>query len=318
MFKIKFIYERNIYEKAYDNYNITLNDIFKEYAQILGNNFDNLLFLYNGKKITSNNKEKLNIFNRSHFNISVFNIQKKINFKQLKHILCPKCNNPGILNIKNNEIIINNCPFNHSSNLTINGFLLNINIDESKIKCDICGNRKNIYDIFYFCSCNIKICPLCYNSLHRDHNKIFFEERFNICINHYINFISYCETCKKDLCEKCEEKHKNHNINIYKKRKPSEKVTNEIKNNINELKENILQYKNKLIILNNYLNEYISKMSNDFDEFNQIYEIILNCFHNINNYESLMNILNLKGINIKNNLNGFTNEEDKNIFKNLM
>ena len=59
-------------------------------------------------------------------------------------------------------------------------------------------------------------------------------------------------------------------------------------------------------------------MTNDFNEFNEIYDIILNSFNNITNYESLMNIINFRRIDLKKNLNGFINEDDKNTFKNLM
>ena len=119
------------------------------------------LFLYKGQKI--NNKILLNKLNN--IIISVFNI--RMNKKNNEcYIRCPACHNLSNLNIIKNDInkyniSLNNCINNHELNdLSINE-VINYQNNIIKIKCDICKNNKNLYDInFYICSCGKNICKL--------------------------------------------------------------------------------------------------------------------------------------------------------------
>ena len=96
-----------------------------------------------------------------------------------------------------------NCLKNHHQliDISLNCFNEIKYIDESLINCQKCENNKCYYNNFYICSNNQYICPLYL----KDN-----EYRFNYCINHSLNYISYCNNCNSNLCEKCEEEHKNH------------------------------------------------------------------------------------------------------------
>ena len=39
---------------------------------------------------------------------------------------------------------------------------------------------------------------------------------FHICQAHNLNYEKYCDDCKKNICQKCEEEHKEHNLQIIK------------------------------------------------------------------------------------------------------
>ena len=52
------------------------------------------------------------------------------------------------------------------------------------------------------------------------------QKKFNICETHNLNYEKYCEDCKKNICQKCEEEHKEHKFKIIKEIIPDK---NEIK-----------------------------------------------------------------------------------------
>ena len=41
---------------------------------------------------------------------------------------------------------------------------------------------------------------------------INYDNKDYICYTHKINFVSYCNDCKKNLCIKCAKEHKKHKI----------------------------------------------------------------------------------------------------------
>ena len=152
-----------------------------------------------------------------------------------RYIICPECNKLGYMNIKDNIITIN-CLNNHKSILSINEFINKIKIEENKIKCDDCGNNKILYNKFYFCSCNMNICPLCITTHIKGHNIIDYHNKYNVCVDHNDIFVSYCSNCNKNLCQRCEKIHSGHKIILYKEIKPNKNKIEEIKAIINELK----------------------------------------------------------------------------------
>ena len=100
---------------------------------------------------------------------------------------------------------------------------------------------------------------MCY-ILHRQiHKMIECNNRFYKCIQHNNNFISYCNNCNMNLCEKCEEIHNKHIRISYKERKPNKKKLIEIKNEIKEIEIKLEKYKMEIKKLNNL---YVKNMNN--------------------------------------------------------
>ena len=308
MSKIKFIYMKNIYEIKYNKNDLTINNLLFKYSSLINIPNDQLYFLYKSKNIN-------NIKNISELNditIFVYNIKmkKNKNNEELTDIICPKCKNLAIINNNNDKLSIN-CLNNHKFiDLTINSFYENQYIDESLINCNKCGNNKCCYNKFYIDSNNKYICPLCSKG---NNNIIDYEYRFNICINHNKKYISYCNNCNINICEKCEEKHKKHKIINYKEIKPNEKRIKEIKED--EIKIN--KYKEELKLLNKYLNNFINDLVNEIDIYIKIYKNIKKNSDYLNNYESIKNILDFKSKELISEINYyFLNEKNK--LKNIM
>ena len=86
----------------------------------------------------------------------VLKINKNKKMK-LENIICLLCKN--LTFFISNEYHINiNCINKHKHKYSINGFIEN-QINENKIKCNICNNNKYLYnDYFYVCSCGEFIC----------------------------------------------------------------------------------------------------------------------------------------------------------------
>ena len=294
MVKLQFIYNKNIYENNYAH-NTLVEDILKEYSSLIFSNANNLFFSYKGKNLSLYSNKKIIKFNKNIIRIVVFDLNKKPKNKKINQILCPICKELAFLKINNDKIIINHLfnKDNHSSDLNVNEFIKNLYNDESNIECHECGNTKNLYNKFFKCSCGKNICPLCKIFHDKVHNIIEYDKRFNLCIHHNIEFISYCEKCKINLCFRCEEEHYKHKKILFKSIYPNKKILNENKNNIKECINNINKNKLNLIYLEEYISEFINETTNNFNDYNELYEFILNYFNNIVNYQSLMNVINL-------------------------
>ena len=166
--KIKFRYGYNEYIIKFEQKDL-LKNVLNKYSAILDEDINNLIFIFKGKILSTNNQCKLNKLNNRI--IFVFKKNNKIN-KNIKYILCPDCKNLSFLNIIDNNFIIENCNNNHKNIYSsINEFIENQIIDEIGYKCEECGNNKKLYNNnnFYICSCGKNICKLCINK-HKEHN----------------------------------------------------------------------------------------------------------------------------------------------------
>jgi hypothetical protein len=115
----------------------------------------------------------------------------------------------------------------------------------------------------------MNICPLCKLKHEKDHILIDYELKNYSCNIHGEKYISYCETCNKNLCEICEIEHKNHNYNsLTKLITNKENNTNELRIKIDNLKKEVNDIKNdnkfnkfqsKKYILKNSLEKNINK-----------------------------------------------------------
>ena len=276
-------------------------NIFKNYETKTGNNLSNFFFTYNGSTIDENlcfnqiinkeDKESNTIRILVNEKISINNDK---NLKELKEIICPICNEDILIKLKDYKIDLFDCKNGHNIyNLSLNENMLNI--DLSKIICNICKNKNksNTYNNEFFrcIECKINICPLCKSIHDKKHKIIKYDKKNHCCDKHYMNYIKYCKTCKMNMCIKCVQEHNNHdNIDL------GEILINEedIIKNKNELKE----YINKL---NNNIEEIIIKLNNVKEYYNtyyNIYNIITNGYNIENiNYEILQNIIEFKNYN---------------------
>ena len=150
------------------------------------------------------------------------NNKKEIQNKSLKkasNIICPQCKENIRFNINDYKITLYDCKNKHKiEDILLNEFENTLNIDESKIICDICkkNNKSDITNnIFFIClSCQMNICPSCSSSHDKNHKIIDYEKNNFICNLHSDLFNSYCNNCKKDICLIClkNNEHIDHSI----------------------------------------------------------------------------------------------------------
>ena len=212
---------------------------------------------------------------------------------------------------------MDNCIKNHKfDDILIHEFIKNQKKYLENIKCSICNNDKNLYNnYFYICSCGKNICKLCLeNHKIENHNIIEYDKRYNICIYHKKEFISYCKDCKTNLCEKCEKKHYKHKIIIYKMIINKIKIK-EMKNKLNDNNEKINEFKEEIDKLKEIFNNFIINLKNDLEDYINLINIILYCLDNLYNYETIINVINFKLESLNSDINNFLNKNIKNKIK---
>ena len=123
MSKIKYIYEKNIFEMLYENIN-NIEEILEKYNKILLIEKKDLLFLYKGINILKN-KDIFNKLknNKNNIIITVIKKNKNKNINDIENIICPECQQLAFLNINDDNIIkIDNCINKHKNEYSINEF----------------------------------------------------------------------------------------------------------------------------------------------------------------------------------------------------
>ena len=160
---------------------------------------------------------------------------------------------------------------------------------------------------------------MCKSVHDKSHFIINHDKRNSVCEIHFESFNSYCKSCKKNLCVKCEKEHLNHekiyygsilpDINENKRRiKELEKSINQLNKNINEIIEKLKSYKENV---NNFYRNYNNIMKNNENQ-NRNYEILNNMIE-INNNDILKDIKCIvEEKNIKNKINLILDIIDKN------
>ena len=295
----------------------------------------NVCFLYSGKIVEPKLKysEIINIIDRLRNSMlikveEINNLNKADSIIKSQFPLCPLCKRDIKLEVKDYKINLSECKNNHCINIFIDEYELNRFIDLKKFVCSIC--KKSKYDtpdnLMYICTgCKVILCPFCKNIHYKNHNLIDFEMRNYICYNHNEKYISYCKTCKLNICSNCQKEHDNHDIISFLKISKNKK---ELLNIIDDLKKE----KDKL---NNNINEIINKskdISENKDEINKLnnvqenIEIIYKIYSDMiekyeekyQNYQILMSIngiddiiKDLKLINKDNNKESLMNVYEK-------
>ena len=296
----------NIYKKFVSklNPNLTVND------------FD---FFYEGKKLGKDSRSLSNSIFIDKNNITI-SAEKKS-----KIIKCPQCIcNNCIIDIDNYIIKFYGCKFNHTDFKIFDDYTKTQKIPLTRIFCDKDGcnkNQENDPEDFYKClTCGhlLKHSRSYCNSHHKEHDTKFnkqhiqvkFEEKNYFCEEHFKKFIKYCFKCKKNLCDNCEDEHKNHQVKKYDSMLPD---INEFKESLNKIKEKIENV--KLFI------EFIKKNLLDgpmkiYEKYCEILNDIIEKYELNNkefkNYGVLKNFLNFKKSNktIMDDLDKIINEED--------
>ena len=290
-----------------------MKDTFQKFVEKvhLQDNMDDFIYLYNGQNLSeSSNLNLRTIISKGDYENGTMKIVSYLNKKKTgtviksksKYIICPKCEENCLLNIKDYKIFLSECKNEHKiNNIRLNEFDDTQNIEESKIKCDGCFNRNksDTYEsTFYIClTCSKKLCPLCFNEHDKDHIIIDYDRKNNVCNKHgKENFISYCKDCKLNLCFLCEESHLGHNII----------KLSQIMPNLKKIRDQIEGFKEKIMKVNELIDEIIQKINkipeglekllninidlvNSYSLDNRTYQL----FFNVNN---IINNINLKDV----------------------
>ena len=205
--------------------------------------------------------------------------------------------------------------FLKNKNILLDEFENTQNIDNKKIKCEICKNNDkcNSYNkIFYrCCKCEKNICPLCKLNHDKSHKIINYDDKLYICNKHYENYNSYCNQCKINLCTLCEREHKFHEKISF-----GDIILNkeELVNKKNSLKNKIGLFIIEILNIIKKLKEVINKMK----IYYKINENIINNYNIKNrNYEILYNLNKIKENNIEKELENIINSDIKNQFNNI-
>ena len=318
MVNIKFIYGYKIIEMSNKDNNLLRTNILLKFAETIHKDIKDLYFIYKGKELSYKNNDKILILKNENIIINIINLINKKEDNNLNQIICPKCKEMAIINFEEDNIIIHNCINNHN-NIYSQGeeFMKYQYINE--LKCDICNNDKSLYnDNFYLCSCNKYICPLCVN-YHYNHNMIDYKDRFYKCNKHIKNYIIYCYNCNQNLCQECGEEHnKKHKIIFYKEKIPTEKKLVEIIKEFEDRKAKINKYKFEINILNNLYSKNMNNIINYLNIYISLNENIYKSINNIKNYESIVNLNNLKNKKIIKDIDVFLNDNISNKYKYLI
>ena len=306
---IEFIYnEKKIEIQCYKD--DKMEDIINKYIIKSSINKNSVIFLYSGNKIDE--ELKLSEIIGKEKKILVIDLKDYINNNksiiQSKYIICPKCGENIRIKIHNYQIYLYECKNGHRiNNILLNEFEKTQYIDISKIICGKCKekNKSNTYNNdFYKCiTCGINICPLCKYTHDKSHNIINYDLKNYICQKHNELFINFCKKCKKNICLKCKNDHKEHNIISYEDMIPNEieikDFTNKLRKSIDILKQNIEEIKN---ILN--------KVIENIQIYNKIYNKIINNYDKkFRNYEILQNIKEIN-YNILDEINKINNDSN--------
>ena len=307
MSTIKFIYMKNIYKVELKK-NKSINDILSKYASFINIKLKELTFIYKGKNLSLNNNIALEGLKDKYMIIFVFSLNRNTENKKKKitnHIICPQCQDLAFISNLEDKIITKCINKHIFTDLTLNFFIHSQYIDESKIKCDKCDNYKYYYDKFYLDQNNKKICPLC-TLLENSNEMIDYDFKYTYCNIHKGKLLSYCNNCKHNLCAKCEFEHKKHKVITFKQILNNKKIIEEVKNDENKINE----CKNELKNIINYFNDLVINLISDLDKYSKIFQIIINSSEYLDNYESIINLLNFKPKKIFKDINSIINEKN--------
>ena len=316
--KVNFIFNNQITELNF-NKNDLVQNILLSFATKINRKFEDFNFLYSGEKLSNNENKTLYDLNQTDnvIKISVYEKNKSndnsegkilpenISLKVSDHIICPRCKFMSEIGINNFKIYLTNCNNNHSMpGLYMNDFITTQYIDESRIICQECKKSQKEFLLpdeinsnqLLMCSCGTPICQSCFQ-IHKDktpnknHNSIPYKNKDYFCFDHNIIYSAYCQNCKKNICNKCEESHDKHQIDLFKKILPKDNYIQQIKIMNEELISKVKKFNNELNELINLLNSISTNIQNDLKIFLQIANKVINDYNlDKKNYQVIQNM----------------------------
>ena len=201
-----------------------------------------------------------------------------------KEPICPICKEYCFISIKDYKISLFKCKKNHVfKKINLDEYLSSQKIINSKKECNQCKKMQIKY--FKCFNCKINLCSQC-KTKHDQKHIIIDNESFNyICYEHNKKYISYCQSCSKNICSLCD--HRNHNIFKFE-----HLLDNNLKN-MNFLKEKISNLRKEM----NELNNFITKLNKIVNNFETYFYIVNNLFNDLNsqkyNYKNIINMASL-------------------------
>ena len=152
-----------------------LKETIKKLGEKIQKNINKIYLIYDGKIVNeelsfnefakSDDKER-NIMNILVEEIEEFNDTTNQNIIRSKNIICPKCKENILIELKDYNINLYLCKNGHElNNLSIKDIVSSQYINMSNIICDICKvkNKANTFNNeFHFClTCKQNLCPVC-------------------------------------------------------------------------------------------------------------------------------------------------------------
>jgi surface protein len=264
------------------------NNVFHQFSSLINQDIIQIIFYYKCKKI--NISRNFNCSKRTNIKIFVYKkngiISKKSN---IKNIICPECNYLSFLtniNINEEGLVDIKCINGHNSLSTLDSFIDSQMKDESTINCSKCNNNKYYYnDVMYINNSNEYICPLCIAT--RD-KVINYNYQYSMCNIHKLKYLSYCNKCKINLCEKCEQNHRKHKIIQYKKIRFDKKRVLKIRSERIRLNKNL----NDVNELKSYFSEICDYLLDKMKNYKHIYDYLVDSMENLDNFENINNSVN--------------------------
>ena len=316
--KTNFIFNN---QKTEFNFNKSdlIQNILSSFATKINRKIEDFNFLYCGEKLVNYESKTLSDLSPKDnmINISVYEKNQKeensggkimpenVSLKVSEHIICPRCKFMSEIDINNFKVYITNCNNNHSMpGLFMNDFNTTQYIDESRILCQECKksqkelliSTENQSNVLQMCSCGMSICQSCFPShkekiLNKNHNPIPYQDKDYFCFEHNNIYSAYCQKCKKNICEKCEEIHNNHQIDLYKNILLKDNIIQNIKNMNEELISKVQRFNHELNELINLLNNISTNIQNDLKIFLQISNKVINDYNlERKNYQIIQNM----------------------------
>ena len=299
--------------------NDKMADVCQKFIMKAGTIINDVVFLYGGNKINLALPVSsiISKFDRERKIISIIvndlseSSQNKQNIIKSTIPICPTCAENIKFDINNYRINLTECKKGHSFNLPINEYEQTQNIDLDKIICNKCNAKKlNTYaNKMYICNkCKIILCPLCESKHDKSHSSINYDFRNSTCEEHNELYISYCKSCKKNICVKCQKNHLQHDVVQF----------GEIFPDKDELLNALKEFRKIIDVFNNDINSIIDRFNKVKDNIEMIYKIyyeMVTKYEDKNrNYEAFMSLNGIKNINfVKNldNINQVNNINDK-------
>ena len=314
MLEVNFMYNNQM--KIYCQPKDLLKDIFKKFTTKANIEDKNIFYFFNCIIINNLNQTIEELTNQKSFIIFPTTFENFDPNKYMKiesnEVICPECKCSAFLTIKDYKMNLNCSKNNHKfSNILIKDFS----------KTQEINNNAFILNSYNY-----------QNGINNNNN---FNQGNYICKEHNEKYISYCKTCKKNICLICKNNHDAHEAIEYSKilikddklikdMDEIRKIIDSFENNINEIikklnivKDNIEEYYRIIYgLINNYIknknkNQVILKNIKDIICNNNLINDIKKINNSENKYNNIINIYNkIKFLNIYDEINSLNHKNE--------